>query len=40
MIKPHGSDTLNPLFVYDTEKHHQLMHEAESLPTLMLNSAA
>jgi sulfate adenylyltransferase len=31
---------LNPLFVYDTEKHHQLMHEAESLPTLMLNSAA
>ncbi len=40
MIKPHGSDTLNPLFVYDTEKHHQLMHEAESLPSLMLNSAA
>jgi len=40
VIKPHGSDTLNPLFVYDTEKHHQLMHEAESLPTLMLNSAA
>jgi sulfate adenylyltransferase len=40
VIKPHGSDTLNPLFVYDTEKHHQLMHEAESLPSLMLNSAA
>lgn len=40
MIKPHGSDSLNPLFVYDTEKHHQLMKEAESLPTLMLNSAA
>ncbi|MDO7653721.1 MAG: sulfate adenylyltransferase [Porticoccus sp.] len=40
MIKPHGSDTLNPLFVYDTEKHHQLDHEAESLPSLMLNSAA
>jgi len=40
VIKPHGSDTLNPLFVYDTEKHHQLMHEAESLPALMLNSAA
>mgnify|MGYP003624194202 FL=1 len=40
MIKPHGSDTLNPLFVYDTEKHHQLMQEAESLPSLMLNSAA
>lgn len=40
MIKPHGSDTLNPLFVYDTEEHHQLDHEAESLPSLMLNSAA
>jgi sulfate adenylyltransferase len=40
VIKPHGSDSLNPLFVYDTEKHHQLMHEAESLPTLILNSAA
>ena len=40
MIKPHGSDSLNPLFVYDTEKHHQLMQEAESLPALMLNSAA
>jgi len=40
VIKPHGSDSLNPLFVYDTEKHHQLMQEAESLPSLMLNSAA
>ncbi len=40
MIKPHGSDTLNPRFVYDTEKHHQLVREAESLPSLLLNSAA
>jgi len=40
VIKPHGSDTLNPLFVYDTEKHHQLLKEAESLPSLLLNSAA
>ncbi len=40
MIKPHGSDTLNPLFVYDSEKHHELSHEAENLPSLMLNSAA
>ncbi len=40
MIKPHGSDTLNPLFVYDSEEHHALSHEAESLPSLMLNSAA
>jgi sulfate adenylyltransferase len=40
MIKPHGSDELNPLFVYDAQKHHELTHEAESLPSLMLNSAA
>ncbi len=40
MIKPHGSDTLNPLFVYDTEKHHALQREAEQLPSLLLNSAA
>ena len=40
MIKPHGSDTLNPLFVYDSEKHHALAKEAEGLPSLLLNSAA
>jgi sulfate adenylyltransferase len=40
MIKPHGSDELNPLFVYDTEKRHALVAEAESLPSLLVNSAA
>jgi sulfate adenylyltransferase len=40
MIKPHGSDALNPLFVYDSEKHHELNKEAEQLPALLLNSAA
>ncbi len=40
MIKPHGSDTLTPLFVYDTEQHHQLLKEAETLLSLTLNSAA
>ncbi len=40
MIKPHGSDELNPLFVYDSEKRHALVAEAESLPSLLLNSAA
>ena len=40
MIKPHGSDELNPLFEYNTEKRHALMAEAESLPSLMLSSAA
>ena len=29
MIKPHGSDALDPRFVYDTERHHALMKEAE-----------
>jgi sulfate adenylyltransferase len=40
MIKPHGAEALKPLFVYDTEKHHALQKEAESLPSLLLNSAA
>ncbi len=40
MIKPHGSDALNPLFVYEQDKHHELSSEAENLPSLMLNSAA
>ena len=40
MIKPHGSDLLNPLFVYDTGRHHQLREEAETLPSLKINSAA
>jgi sulfate adenylyltransferase len=40
VIKPHGSDSLNPLFVYDTAKHAALAHEAETLPSLLLNSAA
>ncbi|MDB4542629.1 sulfate adenylyltransferase [bacterium] len=40
MIKPHGSDELNPLFVYDTEQRHTLLAEAETLPSILLNSAA
>ena len=40
MIKPHGSDELNPLFVYDTQQRHALLAEAENLPSLLLNSAA
>ena len=40
MIKPHGSDQLNPLFVYDSEKRHALVAEAENLPSILLNSAA
>lgn len=40
MIKPYGAESLNPLFIYDTEQHHALIQEAESLPSLLLNSAA
>ena len=39
MIKPHGSDELNPLFVYDTEQHSALLKEAESLPSIIVKSA-
>ncbi len=40
MIKPYGSQELNPLFVYDVGRHHALQNEAERLPFLLLNSAA
>lgn len=40
MIKPHGSDELNPLFVYDSEKNDALQKEAEGLPSLLVSSAA
>ena len=40
MIKPHGSDELNPLFVYDVEQRHALVKEDESLPEILLNTAA
>jgi sulfate adenylyltransferase len=39
MIKPHGSDTLNPRFVYDSEQHDALRHIAEELPSMLLSSA-
>jgi sulfate adenylyltransferase len=40
MIKPHGSDELNPLYVADDARRAALVAEAESLPSLLLNSAA
>ncbi len=40
MIKPHGADALNPLFVADPGKNRELQAEAETLPSLLLNSAA
>jgi sulfate adenylyltransferase len=40
LIKPHGSDSLNPLLITDNDQLQALQAEAESLPSLMLNSAA
>jgi sulfate adenylyltransferase len=40
MIKPHGADVLRPLFVEDTDQRQALAAEAESLPSLLLSSAA
>jgi sulfate adenylyltransferase len=39
LIKPHGSDELNPLFVYDTAENEALQKEAEGLPFILVSSA-
>ena len=40
MIKPHGSDKLNPLYVADDAKRTALLKEAESLASIVISSAA
>jgi sulfate adenylyltransferase len=40
VIKPHGADALNPLLVTDESEKAALLAEAETLPSLLLNSAA
>jgi sulfate adenylyltransferase len=40
MIKPHGSDELNPLFVMNEAERRSLLQEAESLPPVVVSSAA
>lgn len=40
MINPHGSERLTPLYVEDPDQRQRLLDEAESLPSLLLNSAA
>ena len=40
MIKPHGSDTLNPLYVRDNAQRAKLAKEAEGLPSIVVSSAA
>ena len=40
MIKPHGSEELNPLFVTDDAKRAELVKEAAGLPSIVVCSAA
>ncbi len=40
MIKPHGSDTLNPLYVADDVERAALIKEAENLPAILISSGA
>ena len=40
LIKPHGSDSLNPLYVEDEAKRTELLQEAEGLPKLLICSQA
>ncbi len=40
MIKPHGSDKLNPLYVMDATERAKLTKEAEKLPSVVVSSAA
>src|SRR3972149_2657920 len=40
MIKPHGSDQLRPLYVDDDRQRERLIKDAESLPSLLISSAA
>ncbi len=40
LIAPHGSDELNPLFVYDSAANEKLRHEAEGLASVLVSSAA
>jgi len=39
LIQPHGSDKLNPLFVYDTTENEALQKEAAGLPSIVVSSA-
>ena len=40
LIKPHGSDELNPLFVYDATENEALQKKAEKMASVVVSSAA
>jgi len=40
LIKPHGSDTLNPLYIMNEDERNLLNKEGQNLPSLVISSAA
>lgn len=40
MIKPHGSEALNPLYILERDKREFIAKEAEQLPSIVVTSAA
>jgi sulfate adenylyltransferase len=40
LIAPHGSDSLNPLFIEDSSQRDDLLNRSKDMPQLLLNSAA
>jgi sulfate adenylyltransferase len=40
LIKPHGSDTLNPLYVADEAERAKLLKQAQTLPSILISSQA
>ena len=40
LIKPHGAESLNPLFVEDADARAQLAKDAESMPSITISSSA
>ncbi len=40
LIDPHGSEKLNPLYVFDDAERAELIKEAETLPSVVISSAA
>ena len=40
LIAPHGSNTLNPLFIEDSVQREDLINNSSNMKKLLLNSAA
>ena len=40
LIEPHGSSTLNPLFIEDIQKRERILQDADNMKKVLINSAA